>query len=220
MFWFRRNRRRRRLPRRLGAGLTLVAYLAVVLGLPLPTPLAKDRSQPFPCQDHPCGCRTAEECWRHCCCFTPEERLAWAREHHVEPPAYAELPTARGWHEARLRDREQGAVAPAAGCAHCGPKRAPAVASTRETSGCCSKATESAGARKSRVRGGLSLRALYCKGQSPLFTGAAPAVLPPPFPTGEPFPVPAGRVVLADTNPVSLPVTPPDPPPRGSNARA
>ena len=33
---------------------------------------------PFPCQGHRCGCVSAEQCWGHCCCFTPEQRLAWA----------------------------------------------------------------------------------------------------------------------------------------------
>jgi hypothetical protein len=35
-----------------------------------------------------CGCRDAEQCWRHCCCHTLAERLEWARENHVQPPDY------------------------------------------------------------------------------------------------------------------------------------
>src|SRR5205814_409462 len=46
----------------------------------------KDKSQPFPCMNSPCGCRSAEECWRHCCCHSLAERMAWARENHVRPP--------------------------------------------------------------------------------------------------------------------------------------
>src|SRR5437764_8818198 len=83
-----------RLGRRLCAGVVLVAYLLTAGGVPLPLPPEKDLSQPFPCQDHACGCRSAEECWRHCCCYTPEEKLAWARAHGIEPPAYAERPAA------------------------------------------------------------------------------------------------------------------------------
>ncbi|HJT78443.1 MAG TPA: hypothetical protein VJ739_14665, partial [Gemmataceae bacterium] len=44
--------------------------------------------------DDPCGCQSAEQCWRHCCCYTPEEKLAWAHAHGIEPPAYAERPAA------------------------------------------------------------------------------------------------------------------------------
>lgn len=48
----------------------------------------KDRSVPFPCQDRPCGCRSAEQCWKHCCCFNLEQKLSWARHHGVRPPAF------------------------------------------------------------------------------------------------------------------------------------
>jgi hypothetical protein len=77
----------------------LLGYLVVVLGLPLPgvMPVAspsavlakrmagKDHSVPFPCMDKPCGCVTAAQCFRDCCCHTPAETLAWARSHDVSP---------------------------------------------------------------------------------------------------------------------------------------
>ncbi|AMV35434.1 hypothetical protein VN12_25310 [Pirellula sp. SH-Sr6A] len=66
------------------------------MSLPIPVPTAglaeKDSAQPFPCQNRPCGCKTAEQCWTGCCCFTPSERLAWAEENGVAPPSYAQLP--------------------------------------------------------------------------------------------------------------------------------
>jgi|688.fasta_scaffold24754_2 hypothetical protein len=52
---------------------------------------AKDRSQPFPCMDKPCGCATAEQCFTSCCCHTPAERLAWAKAHHVDSAVLAAL---------------------------------------------------------------------------------------------------------------------------------
>jgi len=51
----------------------------------------KDRSQPFPCMDKPCGCATAEQCFTQCCCNTPAETLAWAKAHAVEPAVLAAL---------------------------------------------------------------------------------------------------------------------------------
>lgn len=54
--------------------------------------LDKDSSQAFPCQSCPCGCKTAEQCWTSCCCFTPAERLAWAQKNGVTPPSYAQRP--------------------------------------------------------------------------------------------------------------------------------
>lgn len=71
--------------------LTLAAFVGTVVGFPLPTATPeKDRSRPFPCQDRPCGCRSAEQCWRGCCCFTMQQKLAWAKEHGVEPPAFVQ----------------------------------------------------------------------------------------------------------------------------------
>lgn len=73
--------------RRMIAGVLAVWYLAALLGVPLPGLVEKDLSRPYPCQDHRCGCRNADECWRHCCCFSHEEKLAWAVAHGVTPPA-------------------------------------------------------------------------------------------------------------------------------------
>lgn len=49
------------------------------VGFPLPQPLAiqKEAGEPFPCQDRACGCHTAEQCRRHCCCFSAAEKQAW-----------------------------------------------------------------------------------------------------------------------------------------------
>lgn len=47
----------------------------------------KDRSTPFPCQNRPCGCRTAEQCWKKCCCFTNAQKVAWANQQGIRPPA-------------------------------------------------------------------------------------------------------------------------------------
>src|SRR5205814_10554872 len=96
---------RRPLRRRLAAAAALLAYAATAFGVPLPAATArKNAGTPFPCQDHPCGCQTAEQCWSGCCCFTPEERWAWADAHHVTPPAYAQRPAA-GWRSTPLRGR-------------------------------------------------------------------------------------------------------------------
>ena len=62
--------------------------LVAVVGLPLPIPQFKDVSNPFPCLDRPCGCKTASDCWDHCCCFNDQQKLAWAAENGVEPPRF------------------------------------------------------------------------------------------------------------------------------------
>ncbi len=70
-------------------GLLLVCMILCVVGLPVPPP-AKNASETasFPCIDSPCGCNTAEQCWDSCCCYNDAEKIAWAKEHQVLPPAF------------------------------------------------------------------------------------------------------------------------------------
>ncbi len=75
------------LRRRPIAVAALAIYLAAVVGVPLPAALKKQRDAAFPCQGHACGCLSARECWEHCCCFSPKQKLAWARSHGITPPA-------------------------------------------------------------------------------------------------------------------------------------
>ncbi len=77
--------------RRFLTVVSLVAYLASVWGYPLPQAATHDPSVPFPCQDHRCGCVSAEQCWTSCCCFTPAERIAWAQQHEVTIPEHVQL---------------------------------------------------------------------------------------------------------------------------------
>ena len=65
----------------------MVAICSV--GVPLPAHSEKKPgAAPFPCQDCPCGCKDAETCWRDCCCFTNQQKLAWAQRNRVTPPAF------------------------------------------------------------------------------------------------------------------------------------
>jgi hypothetical protein len=83
--WHRRPRDCRQ--RRLVVVVSLAAYLVSALGISLPASASKASDMPFPCQHHACGCATARQCWEHCCCYTPAQKLAWAHENHVDPPA-------------------------------------------------------------------------------------------------------------------------------------
>lgn len=60
----------------------VVAYLVGVMGMiPLPGVGRWAASgEPYPCQGHRCGCSNARECLEHCCCYSPAELLAWARQ--------------------------------------------------------------------------------------------------------------------------------------------
>lgn len=74
--------------------LTLISLLFVTYGLPMPQSVGKPRASgvPYPCQTRPCGCFTSEQCWAgDCCCFTLEEKIAWAEANGVEPPEHARV---------------------------------------------------------------------------------------------------------------------------------
>ncbi len=82
--------------KRLITTAALAGFLGGLIGVPMPKFQAnKDRSRPFPCQDHRCGCISAEQCWRSCCCFTNIQKLAWAEQHGVTPPEYVFVAAAR-----------------------------------------------------------------------------------------------------------------------------
>ncbi len=77
-------------PRRLVSLLLLLGMCATIIPLPVaPAPTSgKDLSAPFPCQNRPCGCRSAAQCWNGCCCFSNAEKLAWAKTNNVTPPQF------------------------------------------------------------------------------------------------------------------------------------
>lgn len=77
--------------RRLTACLLLVVSVGMLFPLSYQSgnsPSEKDQTAPFPCQNRPCGCKTAEQCWKKCCCFTNAQKLAWAKSRGVRPPQY------------------------------------------------------------------------------------------------------------------------------------
>ena len=70
-------------------------FLGVAVGLPLEVrlPVTKvvgsTEAKRFPCETRPCGCATADRCWKKCCCHSLSSRLAWARREGVTPPQHA-----------------------------------------------------------------------------------------------------------------------------------
>ena len=61
---------------------------AFSLNIPTPVVVHKDAEVAFPCQDRPCGCQNANQCWDSCCCFSDAEKMSWARANKVSPPAW------------------------------------------------------------------------------------------------------------------------------------
>ena len=77
-------------------GLVSLSVLMGVCAMLFPLPIAplqqdspeKDSTEPFPCQNRPCGCRSADQCWKKCCCFTNTQKVAWAKANRVAIPDY------------------------------------------------------------------------------------------------------------------------------------
>jgi hypothetical protein len=210
-----RPRFRRSLRHRLGVAGTFFAYLIATLHLPLPASVHKDVGVPFPCQNHPCGCQTAEQCWRNCCCFTPEERWAWAREHNVEPPAYAEKPVEssaeQGWNTVKLRDRSEGeSKRSAKSCCSTQPTR-PACCQP-----CSDRPAKQPASQSGPIRWISVMAAWQCQGLPALWLSLAVALPIGPPAVWSPDPSPASRVPLTNARASNVSLNPPAPPPRPS----
>lgn len=156
--------------RRTAACLVLVAYCVTSVGIPISSRSIKKGDVPFPCQNHACGCQSALECWTHCCCFSVEERWAWARENGVEPPEYAVKPTP---HNSPAPDSDaHREVAASSACSEGYSKKSCCV--TNET--CCQhdiedRAIASSHEHNTKPAGVLGLSPDGCKGKSGMTAG-------------------------------------------------
>lgn len=187
---------RRRSPpdafRRLAAVAALLAQLLAATGGPVfARPANKPGGTPFPCQSHPCGCATSEQGWAgDCCCFTLEEKLAWADARGVSPPAHVRPAVA-----ARALARTR----PASCCAK---RSAPA---------CCEKPEP---ASKPAVRWVAGVFAQRCRGEA---AGGLLKLDLLSVPADPPAPValdPVDSVRDPRPRPTLVSATPPEPPPR------
>jgi len=75
--------------RRVASLVTTVALVACTLGVPFPlADIAKDTTEAYPCMHCGCGCADADTCWRNCCCYSQQQKLAWAEKNGVKPPSF------------------------------------------------------------------------------------------------------------------------------------
>lgn len=118
-------------------GLGLVGFLVVNTGLPVVRPVAprgKDKSKPFLCQDRPCGCMSADECLRGCCCFSARQRLAWAKANNIEAPHELIAAAAQESSPHDEADHDHDHDAEIAGADHDGHE----ISHEHEANSCCS----------------------------------------------------------------------------------
>ncbi|HTQ39729.1 MAG TPA: hypothetical protein VMJ32_11930 [Pirellulales bacterium] len=145
--------------------------------------------------NHRCGCQSAEECWRNCCCMTLEERLIWARENHVIPPDYA-LAAARAqgieWAAYWPHDPSPQDSSPSVGTSPV-PEQAVCQEQSGQGSGCkpaacecsccaCQRCANTQTCKENQPTSGVSLlEALKCHGAGENWQGLVVSLAPPPM---------------------------------------
>lgn len=137
--------------------LSALALAIATIGVPLDMPFAKQITELFPCMSCGCGCSDAETCWRQCCCFNTEQKIAWAEEHGVAVPAFL------------LAEVEAPATCSADG-------------ELGDLKPCCRKRILDARkkAKEEATHGGvLAIQMLKCQGMSLSFTALPPTITPP-----------------------------------------
>ena len=131
--------------------LSLVVFLGIcAMVVPLPVaikqqePSEKDSSEPFPCQNRPCGCRSAEQCWKKCCCFNNAQKVAWAKANNVKVPEFVLVAATNETEDAANPEvcsstvshkRQSSTAKHTVSCEHCAKKSVAAVKPS-----CCKKA--------------------------------------------------------------------------------
>jgi hypothetical protein len=187
-------------------------YAVLALGIPLPMPATKTAREPYPCMNHRCGCQSAEECWRHCCCTTLEERLIWARENHVRPPEYAlaeardkgitwavNWPSDESWHKAVERAATEDSAAQGethtCACGRCG--HGSNVQPHNDT-----------------ADGVILIEALKCRGAGENWQGLAISLPPPQAVSAQSLTPSIERVTIRSLHFTTLSFPPATPPPR------
>lgn len=187
--------------KRLLSIAVIASLLAGSAGVPVVSRVAKDRSQPFPCQDNPCGCASADECWHHCCCHTNREKVAWAHEHGVTPPDFV---------VAAAEKEEQSATQTCCTHHHCEKCAAKAAAHHDEAS-----SPKQAVAKDSvKIRLVLVDLARHCR-SLPQFWMLVSAALPVRIETAWSFDAKVvGRVIDAPVPERCIELSPPVPPPK------
>jgi hypothetical protein len=112
--------------------VTVLGQVLTAIGVPLRASTSQsstDGSLRFPCQERPCGCLTAEQCWAgDCCCFTLEEKVVWAAANGVTPPEHVFTLLER---KSRARSACCDQPVRDTPCSHCQKAEKPAVCKNR-----------------------------------------------------------------------------------------
>lgn len=176
--------------RRTIAAVLAVYSTVVASGAPLPlawvasfAPPAVDSDERFPCENCPCGCGTAEHCWRACCCHTLAERLAWARREGVRPPEMAlDAAERAGLNVSEWRPAGRYVVRATSVAVEKTPADESLPPCCRKAAACCAAAAEpccETRPKRKRPTPGVSIvKALACQGLAEAWLALGVATLP------------------------------------------
>lgn len=198
--------------RQFYTGVALIAYLLSIWGVPMPTASeTSDHSIPFICQGHACGCRSADQCWHNCCCYSAAERLAWAETNRVAIPSQLQaaliVDSRRG--NAKVAAHDCCSEPAAACCAH----DASSAPVAEKPTACGQQHRNETKTAKVTVRWVLGIEAQKCQGISTLWvtSGAClPLVVIDLWQFDDAL---RGQIELADVLSPSTSLTPPERPP-------
>jgi len=169
---------RRSLHRRLISAALAAMYIVTAAGIPLPAgDLARKSGELFPCSDCACGCASAEQCWRSCCCHSLAERMAWARVHGVRPPEFANAEARAARIDLAWLVEPKGAGSKALSASCCARQlKTDAPACCHAKTACCSHNHEQqpSDSKSNRVVG---WKALNCQGHSANWLAAVPTLV-------------------------------------------
>lgn len=197
-------------------GVALIAYLLSIWGVPMPSASeTSDASTPFICQGHACGCKSADQCWHNCCCFSAAERLAWADSHSVTIPQQLKAALVAESHSHTQCDQTDRVAhdccaKPADAC--CAQEAAGSVAAKKPVA-CGQQQAKSSKSSKVSIRWVLGIEAQKCQGLSTLWvtSGAClPLQVCDLWQFDDAF---CGQIELADDLSPSSSLSPPERPP-------
>lgn len=147
----------------------LLGYLGATIGYPQYRPaVGKASSEPFPCQHSACGCRTADQCRKSCCCHSKETKIAWALARGIDPNRVAVLTPEESAYYAAKKAVTCCQTPKKACCSHKSPGDTPSSRS------CCSKAATAGG-----LDFVLGIQAQKCRGNGVDWIQAGFVALPP-----------------------------------------
>lgn len=198
--------------------VTLAAMIACAVGIPLPIQprgaVSKSAAEPFPCMNCPCGCRDAETCWRDCCCYTQQEKMAWARDKGVTPPAYVVAAAGREVSAQKIVCKKSKSCCQQStkvtSCCSAQPKRS----CCGNKVACTQTVTQPRQAPQRRSSTATIIQALRCQGISLSTAMLPPTVVAPPTVRPELLPLAGSAAVRDDILYDQLGPSPDTPPPQ------